>query len=353
MNFILFPRCCSSIDLGCLPACSTNIESMSVDELERVSRSQVQKKEMFAGKRSVVSVGVFSFTTFLVLVPFISSSWLGEIAGSFRLYYFFPLVALATCFLVKRNWLLMSLVVITSAINVMPLLYLFQREVQVGKGETLKVVQVNVEYCNQNRTKLVQWLKQVDPDVIAVEELSLTWDVALREEFPGYDAFTVPQDSYYGIGLFSKRKLMNGKSFIPPAVKPIEPAIFAKIPCKNGSLNLAAVHVFAPHRPDDWRRRNMQMNAIAEAIGANTSSTILLADLNSVPWSNEMMKFRKITNLRDSRLGFGIKNTCLVKHLLWVPIDHCLVSPGIRVQKMTIGPSFGSDHLPMLLELKL
>lgn len=327
---------------------------MSVDELERVSRSQVRKNTIsYPWNVPLVSVGVLFFIAFLVGLPLLNNSWFGEMAASFRLYYFFPLVALATCFLVKRNWLLLCFVVVTSAINVMPLLGLFQREVQVGKGESLKVVQVNVEYCNQDRTKLVQWLKQVDPDVIAVEELSLAWDAALRKEFPRYNAFTVPQDNYYGIGLFSRRKLINAKSFITPSVKPVEPAILAQISCKEGSINLAAVHVFAPHRPDDWHRRNMQMNAIAEAIGANTSSTILLADLNSVPWSNEMMKFKKMTNLRDSRVGFGIKNTCLVKHLFWVPIDYCLISPGIRVQKMTIGPSFGSDHLPMLLELKI
>ena len=39
--------------------------------------------------------------------------------------------------------------------------------------------------------------------------------------------------------------------------------------------------------------------------------------------------------------------------LLWIPIDHCLVSPEIIVTDRQIGPDVGSDHYPIVVDLQL
>lgn len=313
----------------------------------------MRRRQIPPPKHSVLHACLVAGVFLFVGLQSFGDTWLGEIATSFRAYTFLPLFVLAVFSCLKRKWWHLAAVASITIVNLSPMLNLFQKGIEVGQGEDLKVVQVNVEYCNRKFDVLLKWLKQVDPDVIAVEELSHEWDVALRKQFPNHSAFTIPKENYYGIGIYSKKQLQDARAFVPPGVKPVEPAILARVPCKGGLLNLASVHVFAPHLPDDFRRRNMQMRSIAEEVGSHTSSTVLLGDLNSVPWSNEMVRFKKVTNLRDSRIGFGLVNTCLVKHLFWVPIDYCLVSPGIRVQKLTTGPSFGSDHLPVLLELRI
>jgi len=38
---------------------------------------------------------------------------------------------------------------------------------------------------------------------------------------------------------------------------------------------------------------------------------------------------------------------------LMIPIDHCLVSRGIRVVKAQAGERIGSDHLPLIVELEI
>lgn len=303
-------------------------------------------------KAFAVTAGFFIVATIIGL-QFFDSFWLGEMATSFRLFYFLPLVVYAVLFAFRQKWWLLGLVLIASVINILPLPPFFQKENVPAPGDALKVVQVNVEYCNRKFDMLLKWLAQVDPDVIAVEELSPEWDLALRKAFPNYSAYTVPRKNYYGIGLFTKMKLKDPTTFIPSGITPIEPALMGEISWKDIPLDIAASHVFAPHDPFSIYRRNIQMRQLADCLRSNLSPTILLGDLNTVPWSSELARFKRTANLKDARKGYGLMPTCTVKGLLGVPIDYCLVSPQIRVKNVTIGPAFGSDHLPLLFELEV
>ncbi len=295
----------------------------------------------------------FVFVAFLIVLQFFDDTWLGEMATSFRLFYFLPLIVYGVIYAVKRNWWLLGSVLIACVINLLPLPPFFQKETVPSPNQGLKVVQVNVEYCNRKFEVLLKWLAQVDPDVIAVEELSPEWDQSLRKAFPTYTAYTAPRKNYYGIGLFTKMMLDAPTTFIPSGITPIEPGLMGKITWKETQLNIATSHVFAPHNPFAIYRRNLQMRQLANCLRSNQEPTILLGDLNTVPWSSELARFKRTANLKDARVGYGLMPTCTVKRLLGVPIDYCLVSPQIRVKNVTIGPSFGSDHLPLLFELEI
>lgn len=71
------------------------------------------------------------------------------------------------------------------------------------------------------------------------------------------------------------------------------------------------------------------------------------------------------TGLKNSRQGFGLLPTWPIKTnyppyakipsfltgLLSIPIDHCLISPDIKVAKTRTGPNVGSDHRPLITDL--
>jgi endonuclease/exonuclease/phosphatase (EEP) superfamily protein YafD len=62
----------------------------------------------------------------------------------------------------------------------------------------------------------------------------------------------------------------------------------------------------------------------------------------------------RISNLHDSRKGFGIQPTWPSdKPIFMVPIDHVLVSKEIRIQNRFTGPDIGSDHRPVIVDFSL
>ncbi len=170
----------------------------------------------------------FVFVALLIGLQFFDETWLGEMATRFSTLLFLPLIVYGVIYVVKRNWWLLGSVLIACAINVLPLPPFFQKESVPSPSDGLKVVQVNVEYCNRKFDILSKWLAQEDPDVIAVEELSPEWDQSLRKSFPKYTAYTAPRKDYYGIGLFTKMKLGAPTTFIPSGITPIEPGLMGK-----------------------------------------------------------------------------------------------------------------------------
>ena len=79
-----------------------------------------------------------------------------------------------------------------------------------------------------------------------------------------------------------------------------------------------------------------------------------MGDLNTTSWSPFFSDLIEESGLRDSRKGFGIQTTWPDGlFLLRIPIDHCLVSKDISVLDRRVGPSIGSDHFPVTVDLVL
>jgi endonuclease/exonuclease/phosphatase (EEP) superfamily protein YafD len=85
-----------------------------------------------------------------------------------------------------------------------------------------------------------------------------------------------------------------------------------------------------------------------------TGALVLLGDLNTTSWSPHFRDLINTAGLKDSRAGFGIQPTWPAgTPPLWIPLDHCLVSPEIKVHDRRVGPNVGSDHFPVIVEFSL
>ena len=132
------------------------------------------------------------------------------------------------------------------------------------------------------------------------------------------------------------------------------PSIVATLEWSGERLTLIGTHPLNPGSIDGWRQRNDQFQALAEFCRATTGPVILTGDLNSTSWSAHFGTLLDGTRLRDSRGGFGVQVSWPSwPVLLRIPIDHCLVSPEWAVRDRVIGPSTGSDHYPLVVDLVL
>ena len=71
-------------------------------------------------------------------------------------------------------------------------------------------------------------------------------------------------------------------------------------------------------------------------------------------WSPIFSRVLRLGDLRDSREGFGLQPTWSagLPLLARIPIDHVLVGAEVTVMGREVGRAIGSDHLPVLIDLR-
>jgi endonuclease/exonuclease/phosphatase (EEP) superfamily protein YafD len=80
----------------------------------------------------------------------------------------------------------------------------------------------------------------------------------------------------------------------------------------------------------------------------------VVGDLNATPWSWPFRNLIEEGHLRNSQIGFGLQPTFSATSMafLRVPIDHLAHSEALLVRERKLGPSLGSDHFPLLVDLE-
>jgi endonuclease/exonuclease/phosphatase (EEP) superfamily protein YafD len=85
---------------------------------------------------------------------------------------------------------------------------------------------------------------------------------------------------------------------------------------------------------------------------------VLAGDLNTSPWSPTNRRLLAGLGLVDTAAGPWPPATRLWRELglprqLGAAVDRIAVSRGVAVERFVVGPEIGSDHLPVLADLRL
>jgi endonuclease/exonuclease/phosphatase (EEP) superfamily protein YafD len=186
-----------------------------------------------------------------------------------------------------------------------------------------------------------------------IEEVTPAWAAALAALTQRYpSAKIVPRDGAFGIGILSHGPMERVE--VLDLGHPAYPALLARIPAGRHTLSLLAAHPPPPTSETGFSVRNDQLRRLGELALRLDAPKVVLGDLNTTPWSPYFAALLRSSRLLNGRDGFGILPT-------WpsfftpamIPIDHCLVSPGVQVTRMETGPDIGSDHLPLIVDLRV
>ena len=262
------------------------------------------------------------------------------------------------------QWLLFAALNITLAFQlrmVLPYTKLWKKEVQNAKkmpeGEAyqLKIMVSNVLTPNDETHKLINLIKQKQPDILITLESDEKWQDALNEIESDYPyTVKVPLDNLYGMHLYSKLELID------PTVKNLMiddiPSIHTQLRLENGRVIwLYCLHPMppSPTEADKSTTRDAELLMVGKHIKENEQTAILAGDLNDVAWSKTTRRFQRISGLLDPRVGRHFINTFHVKYpfLRWA-LDHLFHSACFTVVDIERLPSIGSDHFPVLTTLQ-
>ena len=279
--------------------------------------------------------------------------WLFEIPSHFRVQYLFLLLPFAIAFLIGKKYKFAIIAGLLVLINTATILPLYFGSTQVSpKATRLRAMLLNVNSANRQHDRVVEVIRDENPDFFLVMEVTETWLAKLTELLPDYQyKVSRPRHDNFGIAFFSrlepeKMEILQIGSSVP--------SVLARLKYADGSLTVIGTHPLPPVGAEYAHSRNRQFSDLARQVKQISGPVVLIGDLNMTSWSPYFSDLLEGSNLRDSRQGFGIQPSWPDGlFFLYVPIDHCLVSKEIEVADRRVGPSIGSDHFPVTIDLAI
>jgi endonuclease/exonuclease/phosphatase (EEP) superfamily protein YafD len=279
-------------------------------------------------------------------------SWVFEPATVFRLQYVVLLLAAALLALALRQRYLVVAAVALSAVNIAAIAPWQDGPFSAASSAdpTLRIVAFNVKSGNHRYDQLAPLIARLQPDILGLVELTPGWahaaDSASSRVRPrGF----VVQRGAYGMGLLSVSTpaALSARHF--PADGPV--VLIARFNIRDHPLTFVLVHVHTPFAGSVHER---ELRALAAARPSLGSSLIVCGDFNTVSWAAQFQDFSRSTGLTDVFRGaWHGYSWPSWSRLLGVPLDHCLVSSGLAVRERHFGPSIGSDHFPLVVDVAI
>jgi len=123
----------------------------------------------------------------------------------------------------------------------------------------------------------------------------------------------------------------------------------------NGTpVTVLGVHLHWPLGATNSRLRNEELAGIASFAAGMTGPLIVAGDFNVTPWSRHFRVALERSGLNDCAAGHGLAPSWPAQvPPFGIRIDHCWTSKHWRSADVRLGPSLGSDHLPLIADLVL
>jgi endonuclease/exonuclease/phosphatase (EEP) superfamily protein YafD len=284
----------------------------------------------------------------------------------------YPYLELSTHFRLQYAWISLICIVVLSFLRscklvlpitlcaffnlaqIIPYYYAPERQIQDLPANTLKIMLANVEGSNKNYPALIQTVKSVNPDFLVLQEITDKWwsnIQVLTSVYPYFKA--VPRPGGTGLAIFSRYPIEAAEVLFFD--ESTHPALYCKINLEGTLLAVLAIHPPTPMNPIKFAYRNGQFAQAASIMKTAAEPKLLIGDFNTTMWSPYFEALVKDSGLRDARLGKGLYPSwhAGLPPFMSIPIDHCLVGKKIDVNSIETGNNTGSDHRPLILNLRI
>lgn len=281
--------------------------------------------------------------------------WVLDLFSHFRIQYALLGVTLLACSVrlqMKRTAWACCCVMAMNFLLVLPYVHAWKTP-SIPTGTTFSALMLNVHTSNTRYQDVFGYIVRTRPDVVILEEVNGEWCRQANILQSTYaTVIQEPRADNFGIALYTSLKVTRGR--IEYLGDKEIPSVHAQV-WKNGlTVHVLGTHALPPVSKDHSIVRTNQLQGLSTFVRSLKEPCAVLGDLNCTPWSVEFTDLLGSAGLVDSSTSEGL--TLSWPAPIWpamIPIDHCLVSAGIRVIAKNAGPHLGSDHLPIVTLLEV
>ena len=282
--------------------------------------------------------------------------WPFDLLNHFRVHCVAVLVIAAIVLLGLRDWKNGIVGVLAAAIAAIPLFdYLAPRgltPLQSATEPSLRVLSLNVWFRNEDMARIADYLATSGADIAVLQEISEHQGRLLHAALEMYPHAYVQGASESDAVVFSRWPIAAAET-VQLSADGVS-AIRVTVEWEARPITLVAAHLHWPIGSRTSDRRNAELAGLAVFAQSHADPLLMLGDFNITPWSPHFRAFLDASGLHDCARGHGLDPTWPSQIIaLGIRIDHCFASPHWRTLDARVGPSVGSDHRPMLVELQL
>ncbi|MFB2979689.1 endonuclease/exonuclease/phosphatase family protein [Microseira sp. BLCC-F43] len=223
----------------------------------------------------------------------------------------------------------------------------------------LRVLHATLDNDNPDVSKAIDYVNNQAPDIVSLLEVTPQSLPQLQAGLTNYQlVIAEPRTTSHGSAWFVSRQ-----PSYPIEVKAAElihlpptssrPILQITITYAGKPIDLLCFHAIRPRSASTVDFQRVEFEALAQ--WSRQRQAIVVGDFNSTPWYGSFRQMLHQSGLVNSQNGFGLQPTWhgSLLPILRIPIDHCLHSPSIVTIRRTIGSHIGSDHLPLLVTLRI
>lgn len=289
--------------------------------------------------------------SFLLVFSFFGAySGLADSISHFRLHLVLALVpaaGLLIAFKATKAAGIAVVVLMGSLAGIYPALPLGMAKAAPGQT-SLRLLQLNLFYWTYDLSKFVDLVETIEPDVITLQEITASNRESIEPLLAAYPhAMICKIDTLESIAVLSRMPMdREGAGCIADAR-----VAWVHIDVGGQPVGVATTHLTWPYPYD----QHLQKERLKPVLASLPGPVILAGDFNAAPWSHTVLD---VARSMDGRIASGLRTTFRLGdsplgRLAGLPIDHVMASKGLTFAEVSVGPSVGSDHRPLLADILL
>ena len=214
----------------------------------------------------------------------------------------------------------------------------------------LRVASINVLTSNRSTEKVLNYIRQMDADVVFLMEVDYRWEHALaplKETYP--HSLIEAREDNFGVAFFSN--VAGTQARIEYLGEIGVPTVVAELQFQGQHLQFIGTHPVPPSGRDNSQARDEQLEDLREFARHSRHPALLVGDLNATPWSAGMRILTKAGHLKLPSARLTWQPTWRAASPFAISIDHALASSPLTILRRDVGPDLGSDHRPIFVEV--
>lgn len=230
-----------------------------------------------------------------------------------------------------------------------PTLQDWHRNAGPVSGPTLKVITFNWLSDGRDRSEIFAWLKEENPDVVAIQEMNENEESVATTLFGIFPYHTKPIPDVVILSKYpvikQASKTIDGNSMVR-----------AELNVQDRRLVVWNIHPSSLKELTGLRARDRYLAVVAQYVRHETDSVLMMGDFNSTRWDPAFREIVAAGQLHEQPELLAHPTRMAVRKGLpffGSPIDHILADTGSVLSECRTGPNLGSDHKPLICNLTL